>query len=117
MSILDPTQKVSFHDASLTRMLCTGDRIRLRISDVWVGDDNGYDADVELRGVREMTRDDEVVTTLCMEAEDAEVLLFEQSGHTVRLVVTWISHENRTDTTRSYKFNIAGFDIMTEKHK
>jgi hypothetical protein len=117
MNTVEPTKKITFHDCSLTEMSADGDRVRLQLADVWIGDNNHYNATIDLGGVRRMIRDDEIVNTLCMEAKDAAVLTFERSGNIVSLVVTWISHATRTDQTRSYEFDFTTFDLQAEKQE
>jgi hypothetical protein len=103
------------HDSSLTELAVDGDRVRLRLVDVWIGDDNHYNAIVTLGGVGRMTRDDKLINTLRMEAEDAQVLVFERSQNTVNMIVAWISHATHTDDTHSYEFAFTTFDLQTEK--
>jgi hypothetical protein len=111
------SKKIVFHDSSLTELSVDGDCIRLKLVDVLVGDDNHHDAVITLGGIRRMTRDNEIVNTLHMEAEDAEVLAFERSGNIASQVVTWISHSTRTDQTRSYEFEFTTFDLRAEKQE
>ena len=117
MNTVEPIKKIGFHDSSLTELSADGDRVRLKLVDVWVGDDNHNDAVITLGGIRRMTRDNEIATTLRMEAEDAEVLAFERSGNVASLVVTWISHSARTDQTHSYEFEFTTFDLRTQKQE
>jgi hypothetical protein len=64
-----------------------------------------------------MVRDDEVVNTLRMEAEDGEVLAFDRSGNIASLVVTWICHSTRIDETHAYQFDFDTFELQAEEQE
>jgi len=117
MSAADPTKKISFHDSSLAELSTQGDHIRLQVEDVWIDNDNCYDALIDLSGVRRIVRDGEVVNTVGMEAEDARVLALEWSDPSLRLVVTWISHSTHTDETRDYTFDYTALVLKVGKQE
>jgi hypothetical protein len=115
MSTTELIERTGFHDSSITALSMDGDHICLRFEDVWVDDDNCYNAVVDLRGVRKVMRNDEVVHELRMEGDYASVLELSRSGHTATLFVNWQSFTPRKEEPCSYEFDFNAFDLQAEK--
>ena len=117
MNATELIRMTSFHDSSITELSMDGDHINVRFEDVWVDDDNCYKVAVDLRGVRKVIRNHEVVRSLGMEGEFAGVIAFRRSDHTAALAVDWCSFAPRKDEFCSYEFDFDTFGLQAEKQE
>jgi hypothetical protein len=126
----DIIELTSCHDTSIGALGMKGDHVHLEFEDVWLQDEDAivpvgalygkgtyYGVTVDLRGVRGVTRNDETVSQLSMESEVGEVLTFERSGQTAKLVMEWVSFTPQAREICVYTFSFEIFELHVERQE
>ncbi len=96
--------KLSFHDASLVKVLREKDSITLSLEDVSIGDCQ-TSTTATVSNIESITRDGLRVAGMEMETDDGEVLRLSVDNDVTTLVVTWHKYAPRSQDTHTYQMS------------